>query len=394
MRITLQTNHGDYVLASDSAETVGAQLREFGIPLTAVWTYQTAELGDGRRHARFVPASAGGAEADGTIARVSRNINIPGLLGKETTSIREVEQASTEWTFPTADSGAYHRVHAHMSPEECLDFVRHSVQSVLASWPADAPKGVAVGTSGGGDSNALISAMVESDFFDSNAVRPVMMLGIPDWDTQEENARQLCGFLGVDLRVVEAAEAAELAGIRNIADARDRFRDSFPDADLEFLGTWLLRRVLFACAQQAGHSAVALGANREDIVAEHLSRLVRGLLPLPAPFRKIGDGLFVYPMWKVPKKIGDGIYPSFSLENYEARNPSFSPGRSIFYYLSYWLPELLPGFDLSLMEGMSRMAEKENSIVLDDFLQDYISAEGVDPKTHERWGTFLHAIRR
>ncbi|MEE1752745.1 hypothetical protein [Streptomyces sp. SP18CS02] len=393
MRVRLQTNHGEYLLADDTAKTLGALLRQFGIPLSAVWTYRTTPLGDGRRQADFLPSTTTGDGEEEVIARISRNINIPGLLGHETTSVRPVENASSEWTFPSPDGGAFQRVVAQMTAEECLAFVKQSVARTLEAWPQDVPHGVVVGTSGGGDSNALLSAMIESGRFEPSQVRPVMMLGIPDWDTQVDNARQLCGSLGTELRVVDEAEAADLCGIRGIADARDHFLELFPDADLEFLGTWLLRRVLSACARQAGVQAVALGANREDIVAEHLSRLVRGLMPLPAPYRRIGDVLFTYPMWQVPKKIGDGVYPSFSLENYEARNASFSPGRSVFYYFSYWMSELLPGLDVSFLDGASRLAEREQSIVWDDSLDDYVSSGGIAEDTRKRWGRFLDAVR-
>ncbi len=220
-------------------------------------------------------------DEDGTeiIARVTRNINLPGLLGTETSSARLHPDATTEWTFPTPDSGAFHRVHSQMSASECFEFVRASVQGVLKQWPGPSGEGLVVGTSGGGDSNVLFSTLMESGHFRPEQVVPVMMLGIPDWDAQVDNARELCRAHGIDLNVVEESETARLAGLKELGSVKQVFQDSFPDADLEFMGTWLLRRVLSRYAVERGIKFVATGANREDIVAEHLARVSRGLLP-------------------------------------------------------------------------------------------------------------------
>lgn len=343
-----------------------------------------------------MPASTarpGEADVDEVFARVTRNINLPGLLGMETANARLHAEATTEWTFPTADSGAFQRVHTQMSAAECFEFVRASVTDVLKQWPGDHGSGLVVGTSGGGDSNVLLSTLMESGYFEPERVVPVMMLGIPDWDAQVDNARELCRAHGIELNVVEESETARLAGLKELGSVKQVFKDCFPDADLEFMGTWLLRRVLTRYAVERGMKYVATGANREDIVAEHVARVSRGLLPLPAPFRKIGDVTFCYPIWKVPKKIGDGAYPAFSLENYENRNPSFSPGRSVFYYLAYWLPELLPGMDNSLLDGMSKLADKDpQPITWDEDLRDHVCREGSTQEQKRRWQEFLEKV--
>ncbi|WP_031513272.1 hypothetical protein [Streptomyces sp. NRRL F-5123] len=402
MRVRLQTNHGEFVLEHDSAPTVGALLRLHGIPLSSVWTYQvqhTDPAGEpGHRRAVFVPAT-GSAPDPGPpgeiLARVSRNIDLPGLVGAASTAARPVPEAVTEWAFPSAEVGAFRRVHAQMTAGECLDFVRRSVLDVLGRWPADKGRRVVVGTSGGGDSNVLVSALMESGFFEPEQVVPVMMLGIPDWDTQLGNAQELCRAHGIELNVVTESETARLSGTKDLQATKEIFTECFPDADLEFLGTWLLRRVLSRYAAERGIGYVAIGANREDLVGEHLARVSRGLLPLPAPFRRIGDVTFCYPIWKVPKKIGDGAYPAFSLENYENRNPSFSPGRSVFYYLAYWIPELLPGMDNTLLDGLSKLADKDaEPIVWDEDLSEFICREGSTAEQRSRWQDFLNRVER
>lgn len=400
MRVTLQTNHGEFTLEGEGAPTLGALLRLHGIPLSAVWTHRVERSepdATGRRRAVFEPASTAaapnGSAGDAVYARITRNINIPALLGTDSASARVCPDPTTEWTFPSRDSGAFHRVHCQLSAHECFEFVRRSVLDVLGSWPGEPGQGLVVGTSGGGDSNVLLSTLMESGFFAPEQVTPVMMLGIPDWDAQVDNARQLCQAHGVSLQVVEEADTARLAGLRTLSTVKDVFVECFPDADLEFLGTWLLRRVLSRYALERGTRFVATGANREDIVAEHFARVSRGLLPLPAPFRRIGDVTFVYPIWQVPKKIGDGAYPAFSLENYENRNPSFSPGRSVFYYLAYWIPELLPGMDTTLLDGMSKLADRDPTpITWDEDLRDHVCHEGVGEQARTRWEEFLRRV--
>lgn len=399
MRVILQTNHGVFQLENDSAPSLGALLRLYGIPLSAVWTHQVeqCDAGASRRRATFVPASTSvtrdAVTDDEVYARITRNINIPSLLGTETAGARLCPDPTTEWTFPSGQSGAFHRVYSQMSAQECFEFVQRSVLDVLGNWPGDPAGGLVVGTSGGGDSNILLSTLMESQVFPPDRVLPVMMLGIPDWDAQVDNARQLCQAHDIELQIVDEGETARLAGLRDLSSVREVFTECFPDADLEFLGTWLLRRVLNRYAAERGMSFVATGANREDLVAEHIARVSRGLLPLPAPFRKIGDVTFVYPIWKVPKKIGDGAYPAFSLENYENRNPSFSPGRSAFYYLAYWIPELLPGMDNTLLDGMSKLAQRDpEPIKWDEDLRDYVCAEGVVEEQKGRWEEFLKKV--
>jgi hypothetical protein len=268
------------------------------------------------------------------------------------------------------------------------------VDSVLARWPHEGRPRFVVGTSGGGDSNILLSALLESEHVDAADVFPVMMLGIPDWDTQVDNARDLCRSLGVELKVLDGAEAAQLAGLVPFDRVKEAFHDFYPDADLEFLGTWLLRRVLGAYAKSAGCSSVAFGANREDIISEGLARLARGFAPLPTPYRTIGDLTVLYPMYRVPKKIGDGAYPTYSLENYEARNPSFSPGRSVYYYLAYALPAMVPGVDVTLLDGFEKLAaDSVDPYVKDPQEPEFYVRGAFDDEQLAKWRRFLQTVR-
>jgi hypothetical protein len=395
LRVRLETNHGSYLLEEPCARSAGAVLQRHGVPLSAVWTYTVDDQGIGQQApmARFLSSTAV-TDAEEVRARVTRNINLPGLLGHETSRIREVANATTEWVFPSGDGGAYERVYAQMNADDCADFVKESVRQVLQSWPEGKPRRLVVGTSGGGDSNVLLTALVESDLLRPEDVIPVMMLGIPDWDAQLPAAQAICEANGLRLHAMPAAEAARRANVKSIEHAREEFRRHFPPADMEFLGTWLLRRVLTSSALDHSARFVATGLNREDILAEQLSRVCLGFAPLPAPFRPIGDVTFVFPMWKVPKKIGDGAYPKYSLDNYQARAASFSPGRSAYYQLTYAISHALPGMDVSLLNGLSALAATTaDSIVYDDVTDDFLCREGSTEELRKAWAGFLQAVK-
>jgi len=283
--VLLETNHGSYRLEGDEGDTIKSVLGRFGVPLSAVWTYRLESQDDltglpTARRVHFVPARTrlGDDALDGCeiYARLTRNINIPGLIGLDTQSVHPVDNPTTEWTFPARASGAFGQVECQLAAEECFRLVCESVEEVLDAWPDGLPRRLVVGTSGGGDSNVLLSALMRSEKLPAEEIVPVMMLGIPDWDTQVGNAREICQSLGVELRIIEGEEAVRLAGVRDFDALKASFVESYPDADLEFLGTWLLRKVLGGYAHEQGISAVATGANREDIIAEGFARLARG----------------------------------------------------------------------------------------------------------------------
>lgn len=404
MPIIFETNHGSYRLpADDQPETVRSVLTRYGVPLSSVWTYvvepHTEDTDRGNsRQAHFIPSTtpidAPWLEGRNIHARVTRNVNLPGLLQLQGLDARHVENASTEWTFPDDAAGAFLPIHSELTPQECLEFVRKGVDEVLSQWPTPNSGGLVVGTSGGGDSNVLLSALAESEYMEGVELLPTMMLGIPDWDTQHDNAVELSESLGLPLVVIDKQHAAKLAGVRSLDQLIEDFLTNYPGAELEIIGTWLLRRVLSGLAQERGISFVATGANREDVLAEGLARIARGHPPLPIPYRQIGDVTFVFPMYGTPKKIGDGAYPAFSLENYEARNPSHSPGRSVFYHLAYLLADLAPGIDVDFLRGFGRLADIAPSpIARVESLQDYAVTDAYTDEQLQKWRELLERNR-
>lgn len=329
-------------------------------------------------------------------ARANRNVDLVGLSRLVPIGAQEATEATTEWTFPSVGGGAYERTDAALSQEDCLSIVRDAVCRVLDAWPPWLARRLVVGVSGGGDSNVLLTALVQSQLLAADAVLPVIVHG-PDMEQHVQIARELCDELGCALAVIDQRDAARLAGIRSMRDFFLAFEQHYPDADIDFAWTWVLRRTLAAAARERTVSAVAIGANREDLLSEGFLRLARGLAPMPAPFRQIGDKVFVYPMCEVPKKIGDGAYPRRSLDNYETRTPSVAAGRSVFYQLAYLLADHLPGMDMTLLAGFNRLgtdvAAHRDPIILDAELRDHIADQMSDAEQRERWQALLAEVR-
>jgi tRNA(Ile)-lysidine synthase TilS/MesJ len=136
----------------------------------------------------------------------------------------------------------------------------------------------------------------------------------------------------------------------------DRFEREFEGDDFEFVGTLLIRLALSRRAREIGTPFICTGLNLEDLLCENLFRVSSGLPPAVVPARPIGDLTLVLPLWLCPKRILDGCFPKFSLENYEARYPCYSLGRNLYYSLVYSIQSQFPGFAEQLARGFSEMS--------------------------------------
>jgi tRNA(Ile)-lysidine synthase TilS/MesJ len=394
----LETQHGDRVLTGGPDDTVAAVLRDAGVPLSAVWTYVIDDRDPSDRPAvRFVPGFTRLGQLQSEVrARANRNVDLVGLSGLAPVTMHEATDATTEWTFPSIGGGAYERTAAALCQQDCVAIVREAVRRALDAWPHGVTRRLLVGISGGGDSNVMLTALMQSERLVPGDVVPVIVYG-PDMDQHAQIAHELCDELGCPLTTIDQRQAARLARVRSVKSFFRIFEKHYPDADIDFAWTWLLRRTLAAAACERGIAAVTIGANREDLLSEGFLRLARGLAPMPAPFRWIGGELFFYPMCEVPKKIGDGAYPRRSLDNYEARRPSVAAGRSAFYQLAYLLADHLPGMDMTLLTGFNRlgseMAAQQDPIVLDVELRDHVADRMNDAEQRERWRAFLGEVR-
>ena len=243
-----------------------------------------------------------------------------------------------------------------LSPEECRAIIAERVaDAVRTTVPAGGH--IVVGVSGGGDSNALLHGF--SQLHDHQVtVHPVIIKGIPDWDKGIPRAQALCEKYDLDLTIMDENEVKGLLGIPADAGLIDRFEREFAGDDFEFLGTLLIRLALFKHARAIGTPYICTGLNLEDLLCENLFRISNGMPPASAPARSIGDMMLVLPLWQCPKRILDGCFPKFSLENYEARYPCFSLGRNLYYSVIYSLQSQFPGFVDQLARGFSELGRK------------------------------------
>ena len=108
-----------------------------------------------------------------------------------------------------------------------------------------------------------------------------------------------------------------------------------------------------------GTSYICTGLNLEDVLCEELYRVSTGMKPAAIPARKIGDTTLVMPLWLCPKRIIDGCFPKYSLENYDARYPCFSLGRNMYYSVIYGLQSQYPGFIEQMARGFSELSQAD-----------------------------------
>lgn len=173
-------------------------------------------------------------------------------------------------------------------------------------------------------------------------------------------AQALCDSYGLPLRVMAADEVKELLGVPlDSVPLIDRFENEFQGDDFEFLGTLLIRLALSQHARALGTPYICTGVNLEDIVCENLYRVSSGMKPAGFPLRHIGDVNLVLPLWLCPKRIIDGCFPKFSLENYEARYPCFSLGRNLYYSVVYAMQSQFPGYLEQLARGLSALSMQD-----------------------------------
>jgi len=256
------------------------------------------------------------------------------------------------------DSGASEGYLRKLTPSDCRTIVAERVvDTVRATLPRGAT--LAVGVSGGGDSNALLYGLSQVSDHDLT-IAPMIVKGIAEWDLGVPRATELCASYGLELTILEEADLKEVLGVpRRSQDLADRFERAFVGDDFEFFGTLLIRLALSKHCRDLGTAFMVTGLNLEDVVCENVYRLSTGLKPASAPKRVIGDHTLVLPLWLCPKRIIDGCFPSFSRENYDARYPCASLGRNLYYSLIYALQSQFPGYLEQLARGLSELAAKD-----------------------------------
>ena len=358
----LVTAHGRQRLEARPGERVLDLLQRHGVPWSAVATYIRTSEG---AQARLVPCLDVRIDeidrAGEILVYFNRNVN-PFLFALDPLKVVPAapeEEGAAEYIYQEIDggsatAGAYLK---KMSPGECRAVVRSQVEETVAGHLRGGDQ-LVVGVSGGGDSNALLDALVHLRE-QGVSVHPLIIKGIPEWDSGVERAQALCAEYGLDLCVYEEREVKKLVGLPESVGLSQAFERAFPGDDFEFLGTLLVRLALFQRARQLGTRFVSTGLNLEDVLCEHFFRQSNGLKPAGVPSRQIGEFTLLFPLWLCPKRIIDGCFPKHSLDNYDERYPCLSVGRNLYYSIVYSLQSSFPGFAERLARGLSDLADQD-----------------------------------
>ncbi len=278
--------------------------------------------------------------------------------------------AVAEYLYRDLSQRSGNTILRRFSRAECIQVVEENVSSMLDQYFEKSGSGVAkivIGVSGGGDSNALISALEKYKSDKNIEIIPVIISGPGEWDAGISRAKDICDQLSLKLNVVSELETREILGATGEGpDLISRFGKQFPGEDYEFLGTLIIRRVLVHIAKLNNARHICTGINFEDLIAEYFAWNLRGGMPPELPVRKVDGVKLLFPLWKTPKKIIDGCYPKHSFANYEGRYPSFSPGRTLAYQLAYVLTSDFPGVGEKLLDSSAELSTRLGSPLVFD----------------------------
>lgn len=292
------------------------------------------------------------------IIRPDRNIKYDSALPSSIDSdVSESDVSSYMFRAPGAGTGGKEKLlQKGFSDVECREYVNRQVSEVVERYKAEfTERPFVVGVSGGGDSNALLGALLSAGVPHGN-IRAVMIMGVPDWDKGRGRAEALCESYGLTLTVYEAKDVSTVLGLKPGRDWVEAFERTYPGVDVEVIGTLAIRRVLSSEAGRLGGGSVVTGLNLEDLLADGLMRVLEGKLPIPFPKRVVDGVSIFYPLYKCPKRILDGCFPKYSLENYENRYLSHLRGRAIAYCFAQSLNSLIPGLEFDLLTGLENLS--------------------------------------
>lgn len=367
IELIFRTAHGDRLLTGHDQESIVDICRSYGIPVSQVTSYYADAKGELNLFVQPFTAVGELPWPDQIVILPNRNIDYHALLGGRET-IRD-RPGAVAWiaTRESAPDGTPHQVIEMLRTEDARDIVAVQVREALdLVEQSDEP--LVVGISGGGDSNALLGAIVKSGLVSPDNIHPVMMLGIPDWDKGADRAQAICDEYGLKITFVGEHETASILGFNDgNRDWVSEFEHAFPGDDLEVLGVYGVRKTLEAVAKRVGAGRIVIGSNLEDCLSDVFYYLCGGRIPFPKPCGRMGDVEIVYPLWLTPKAVIDGCYPSFSRANYEARYPSRMFGRAYFYYLAQMMVDAYPGAAQDILRGASKLSNTHHTdLALDE----------------------------
>jgi tRNA(Ile)-lysidine synthase TilS/MesJ len=360
--VSIVTAHGRQPLKGAPDERLVDMLQRNGVPWSAVAAYVAPKGGGELKLSPSLDKRLQEFEdTEEILLYFNRNVN-PFLFSLNNFKIVESDNSEVQATdyfyqkFDNTRSSAEVFL-KKLSPEECRLVIADRVAETIREQMPDGGK-LVVGVSGGGDSNALLYGLSQLRA-SGLEVHPIIIKGIPDWDLGVPRAQALCENYGLDLTVVEEDDVKELLGIsRGSASLIDRFEREFKGDDFEFVGTLLIRLALLQHAKRLGAEFICTGLNLEDVLCEAMFRVSSGLRPAGFPARRIGETTLLFPLWLCPKRIIDGCFPKYSLQNYDARYPCFSLGRNLYYSLVYAIQSQFPGYAEQLARGLSELSRE------------------------------------
>lgn len=393
---TFRTAHGDFTI-NDSALSDSATIKDLliinGIPSNSVAVYGVSHSHQELQLIVDSDATLSALEQNykDIIIRPDRNINYKAIIGQPVIN-NYSDNSVTNYNFAihekNGSSGSL--VHKEFSIAECRDFVAESISRFLDKVSIQNDKAIVVGVSGGGDSNTLIHSLAADKRIRKEQIKPVMMLGIPDWDKGLTRAMNICKSAGLELIVINNEEVNVILGRSHGRSYVEDFESFYPGVDLEILGTLAIRLVLSHVSKKLDAQAIITGLNLEDLLSECLLSCINGRPPLPFPIRKI-DGINVwYPLYKVPKRILDGCNPRYSLQNYEERLPSYSYWRAYVYNVAQQMSLIVPGLEFLLLDGfMNQSVKAQRELHFDEDI-GFSLVDEIMPDNRVRWKTFIN----
>ncbi len=279
-KVQLITTHGIFELTPLMDETVLELLHRHQVPWTSISAYIKNCEDNSYKIFPCLEQRVQGFPDDVTLGLFyQRNINPMTYTrtNMEVSAVDNGEDAVTEYLYRDMKSGAKApTVIKKLSVTECRAIVTQRVHEMLDAHltDSDVPVKIIVGVSGGGDSNALISAMSR---YQSKKIElhPVIVCGPGEWDSGIPRAKEICNDLGLELTVIGEKETREiLRAVPEGAPLIDRFTKVFPDEDYEFFGTLLIRLALSYVAADREADYICTGLNFEDLLAEEFARLL------------------------------------------------------------------------------------------------------------------------
>jgi hypothetical protein len=321
-------------------------------------------------------------DADELVVRAIRNTLFPTILPTEPPTPCEPAPGVGFRSVRTGEDGRAREVITAVGAEDARALVVGQVRAFDRKYGI-AQSGCVFGISGGGDSNALAHGLADVVPHD-RLTAFTLVFGAVFSQAAAVRAGLLCQDLGIEHRVLQPSDIADLLGIRTSLDDLYRdFREAFTHEALHFFGTFLILRVARTLADQRGATDLAFGYNREDLLAEALFMVMNGNRPLQYPVRPLGAHRVIMPVWQAPKLLLDACHPNFSLENYRERDPYTTRQRSLAFFLAHAMDSAYPSLGLSLLTGLSTTldgawGELTHDEDLDVFVTPQASPDSVD----------------